>query len=195
MNDFVVICFSTEQKYLHQLLTETQTYFGDSGSKRGLQDETELLEFVKNSQSDNNIQIIILDVQESDNSTFQFLNNLIKIAPSTIKLIISESSHLLKIQEQIENLHAVQVLNRTFNKNEFKLAVNTAKKQHSCLEKEKLISETVHDLKSPFTALLGISEILLDDWDELENNEKLDLIRGLKTTSENTLNLLKNLSL
>ena len=56
---------------------------------------------------------------------------------------------------------------------------------------EEQLSNIAHDLKSPFTALLGISEILISDWDELTDEEKLDLIKGLKTTSENTLQLLE----
>ena len=58
---------------------------------------------------------------------------------------------------------------------------------------EEQLSDIIHDLKSPFTALLGISEILISDWNELTDEEKLDLIRGLKTTSENTLKLLEKL--
>ncbi len=58
---------------------------------------------------------------------------------------------------------------------------------------EDLFSDIAHDLKSPFTALLGISEILISDWDELTDEEKLDLIKGIKTTSENTLRLLEKL--
>ena len=61
------------------------------------------------------------------------------------------------------------------------------------IKKEQLF-DIIHDLKSPFTALLGISEILISDWDELTDKDKLDLIKGLKTTSENTLDLLNKLS-
>ncbi len=60
------------------------------------------------------------------------------------------------------------------------------------INKEQLF-DIVHDLKSPFTALLGISEILISDWDELSDEEKLELIKGLRTTSENTLQLLEKL--
>ena len=60
------------------------------------------------------------------------------------------------------------------------------------INKEQLF-DIIHDLKSPFTALLGISEILISDWDELTDEEKLELIKGLKTTSENTLQLLEKL--
>lgn len=59
--------------------------------------------------------------------------------------------------------------------------------------KEELFSDIAHDLKSPFTALLGISEILISDWNELADEEKLDLIKGIKTTSEKTLLLLEKL--
>ena len=59
--------------------------------------------------------------------------------------------------------------------------------------KEEQLFDIIHDLKSPFTALLGISEILISDWDELTDKEKLELIKELKTTSENTLQLLEKL--
>lgn len=226
MNELIIISFSTEKEYLNQILSDTQNYFGDSVSQRGFQNEIEILEFLKSSFSDNKIQVIILGVTESNSKTLQFLNDVNQFAPNAIKLVISEITHLLKIQEQIKNLDSIQFLNRTYSKDDFKLAVNTAKNQYSKLqilinqkseisgssqepdkkkstkleklissniEKEKVLYDIVHDLKSPFAALLGISEILISDWDELSEIDKLDLIKGFKSTSENTIILLNNL--
>lgn len=63
----------------------------------------------------------------------------------------------------------------------------------SNVTKDRFFSIIAHDLKSPFTALLGISDILINDWKELTDIEKLDLVKGLKASSENTYNLLENL--
>ncbi len=59
--------------------------------------------------------------------------------------------------------------------------------------RDKFFSIISHDLKSPFNSLLGFSEILLDDWDEMEEEEKKEIIRLMKETSESTYQLLLNL--
>lgn len=59
--------------------------------------------------------------------------------------------------------------------------------------KDKFLSIIAHDLKSPFHALMGISEILTDNWEELSNQEKLQLINDIRNTSGNTFKLLDDL--
>lgn len=59
--------------------------------------------------------------------------------------------------------------------------------------KDKLFSIISHDLRSPFQGLLGITSILKEDFYELTNDEKLQLISGLEETSKKTFELLENL--
>jgi len=59
--------------------------------------------------------------------------------------------------------------------------------------KDKFFSIIAHDLKTPFASLIGLTDILIKDWIELDDNEKLDLVKSLKSSSENTYILLDNL--
>lgn len=59
--------------------------------------------------------------------------------------------------------------------------------------KDKLFSIISHDLRSPFQGLLGITNILKEDFYQLTNDEKLELINGLEETSRKTFELLENL--
>ena len=55
------------------------------------------------------------------------------------------------------------------------------------------LSIIAHDLKSPFNALIGISEILKNDWETLSEKNKLELINDIHKTSDDTFKLLVSL--
>jgi len=59
--------------------------------------------------------------------------------------------------------------------------------------KDKLLSIIAHDLKSPFNALIGISELLSNDYHELEPDEIKLYIQTLHKLSSQTYNLLEHL--
>lgn len=59
--------------------------------------------------------------------------------------------------------------------------------------KDKFFSIIAHDLKSPFNAMLGLSEVMLENWELLEEEEKIEFVSDIKDTSKNTFNLLQNL--
>ena len=59
--------------------------------------------------------------------------------------------------------------------------------------KDKFFSIIAHDLRNPFNSLLGLSEILHEDYDDLEENEKIDIIKNIVKSSRYTFDLLENL--
>lgn len=59
--------------------------------------------------------------------------------------------------------------------------------------KDKIFSIIAHDLRSPFNALLGFLDMLENEFDEMNDEEKLAIIKKLHLGSENTYNLLINL--
>ena len=59
--------------------------------------------------------------------------------------------------------------------------------------KDRLFSIIAHDLKSPFTAIIGLTEILVEEFNSLDRNGQLSFLSDLKLLSENTLKLLENL--
>jgi len=59
--------------------------------------------------------------------------------------------------------------------------------------KDKLFHIIAHDLKNPFSSLLGFTEILEDDFSELNDEEKLRLIKEVRVVIKSNFHLLENL--
>ena len=61
------------------------------------------------------------------------------------------------------------------------------------ITKDKFFSIIAHDLRSPFNSILGFLELLDQEFDDLSNTKKHEIIKTLKESSQNTYNLLLNL--
>jgi len=80
----------------------------------------------------------------------------------------------------------LQVTNETLNTQQDQLkALNNSK--------DKFFSILGHDLKSPFNSLLGLLDLLVQQWDIIEDNEKREMIQSLYTSSEITYQLLEEI--
>ena len=60
-------------------------------------------------------------------------------------------------------------------------------------EKDKFFSIIAHDLKSPFNVLLNFSDILANDFDDIDVKEQKEIIGYIQKSAKNTYNLLENL--
>ena len=74
-----------------------------------------------------------------------------------------------------------------------KLLSNTEDLKETNLAKDKFFSIIAHDLKGPFNAILGFSEILTSEWDDFSEEERLHFIRNINSSAKNTYQLLENL--
>ncbi|MCW2118475.1 tetratricopeptide repeat-containing sensor histidine kinase [Flavobacterium sp. 7A] len=59
--------------------------------------------------------------------------------------------------------------------------------------KDKFFGIISHDLRSPFNNILGITSLLVEDYDEIDDAEKKELITSLNISSKLAFNLLTNL--
>ncbi len=59
--------------------------------------------------------------------------------------------------------------------------------------KDKFFSIIAHDLRNPFNAIIGFSELLRNDFYEMDNLQKLNLLELINVSSETAYNLLENL--
>jgi len=59
--------------------------------------------------------------------------------------------------------------------------------------KDKLFSIIAHDLRSPFNAILGLSELLIENTDDAEIAQTEEYLKIINTSARNTLSLLDNL--
>ncbi|MBN1301453.1 MAG: PAS domain-containing sensor histidine kinase [Melioribacteraceae bacterium] len=60
-------------------------------------------------------------------------------------------------------------------------------------EKDKFFSIIAHDLKSPFNSLLGLSEFLIEDINELSQDEIKSFAQAINVSAQNVFKLLDNL--
>ena len=67
------------------------------------------------------------------------------------------------------------------------------KLRESNISKDKFFSIIAHDLKSPFNAMLGFSEILNENFDEYSSDEQKKFVSFIYQGLQNTYNLLENL--
>ncbi|MCX6268942.1 MAG: HAMP domain-containing sensor histidine kinase [Bacteroidetes bacterium] len=89
----------------------------------------------------------------------------------------------LKLIEEIEERKATEQ-SLYISQNELK-AANASK--------DKFFSIIAHDLKNPFNGIIGLSSLLIDDYDSFQAAEQKEFIKDIKTTAENTFRLLQNL--
>jgi len=76
---------------------------------------------------------------------------------------------------------------------ELQLQKNTTELKELNATKDKLFSIIAHDLRSPFSGILGISELLSSNIKEYEINKTQNLIEDISNQAKNTLTLLDNL--
>ncbi len=61
------------------------------------------------------------------------------------------------------------------------------------LEKDRFFSLISHDLRSPFNGMLGITNILIDDFDSLKKEEIRPFVENLRSSTFKIYNLIENL--
>ncbi|MGK9477965.1 PAS domain S-box protein [Melioribacter sp. OK-6-Me] len=59
--------------------------------------------------------------------------------------------------------------------------------------KDRLFSIIAHDLRNPFISLLGISNIILEEYNDLSEDEKLEYLTEIETSAKSAYDLLENL--
>jgi PAS domain S-box-containing protein len=109
-----------------------------------------------------------------------------------------------QLREQAQNLQEVNVLleerqekiqfqSEEINKQAQNLKKANVQLEHLNATKNKFFSIIAHDLKNPFQAIFGFSELLMRNFDDFDDPQKMELLTMIKTSSESAYNLLENL--
>jgi signal transduction histidine kinase len=96
---------------------------------------------------------------------------------------------------------AVDYITKPFRGEELRMRVKTHLKlrhtqqrlRESNASKDKFFSIIAHDLRSPFTALVGMSQYLAKGIDQLDPETAKEFLEGMHKSSKNAFNLLENL--
>ncbi len=107
-----------------------------------------------------------------------------KIANAEMIKYLSEIQRSKNVLEQ-KTIELSQ-LNKKLNESERELKILNS-------NKDKFFSIIAHDLRSPFTSLLGFSEYLASDYNTMSENELKDISENLLKSAKSTFNLLENL--
>ena len=157
------------------------------------------ISFIKNVNqlSQNSLKLIIAEnqhlfvIQQKIENTglIQYLNR--PWEPIALNIALNIASHTFSMYKiNSENSEG----NRLNGENPVDATTEQLKKLNDANQaKDNFLSIIAHDLKSPFSALLGITEILMDNWENITDTEKLELITDLRKTSVDTYKLLENL--
>jgi PAS domain S-box-containing protein len=108
----------------------------------------------------------------------------IKQTEAKLKEYVGElQSNKLELEK---NARELELLNSQLTRSELELKEINA-------SKDKLFSIIAHDLRSPFTSLIGLSGIIVNDFDTLNSEEIKAFATGINKSAKNIFNLLENL--
>ena len=101
---------------------------------------------------------------------------------------------LKKKNDEMEDLHK-RLIDKQFRITRQNKELDRQKRDLEELNdtKDKFFSIVAHDLKGPFTALMGYLDMLLEDYEKMDDDEKQEMLINLKKTSNNTYDLTVNL--
>jgi len=132
------------------------------------------------------------DEIEQGNTSFLSLFNLMSIMAL---LFISSFGIIAYIRfyekKKINHRLEKEILTKIESENALKLSETKFKEANAT--KDKFFSILSHDLKSPFAAMLGMTEILEKEYHQLKESDRIILIKELGKATRNTYALLEEL--
>ncbi|MGE5683269.1 MAG: PAS domain S-box protein [Bacillota bacterium] len=131
---------------------------------------------------------ININRKQGDSITGLFAGRVINVNGSPALLsIITDVTERRKADEQIRKyLYELQINKEILERNAKELSELNA-------SKDKLFSVVAHDLRSPFSSLLGFSEFLTQNIDELSDDEIKDFSLRIYNSLKKVLKLVENL--
>lgn len=126
----------------------------------------------------------------------------ISIAPPWWDTVSARTIYILLILFTIYGIYKLRIkqiaerqlhLERQVNERTRDLQQSKKLLEEAVAAKDKLFSIIAHDLKNPFVALLGYSEMLTKDSSHLSNDERKDSIQYIYDASRSVYSLLQNL--
>lgn len=115
---------------------------------------------------------------------------LIQLDGSIIDISISSSPIVFR------NLNSDQLVIKDISdriKSEEEIKRYSRELEESNASKDKFFSIISHDLRSPFQGLLGLANIVTEEFDDLSNEELKEFLGNINRSSKNLFNLIENL--
>jgi two-component system, sensor histidine kinase and response regulator len=131
-------------------------------------------------------ELIIEQKREIEEANYQLLE--------TQQELERRNEDLVLAQDAVEtHAHEVNKVNQRLLESEYKLKQSNEELTKLNIEKDKFFSIIAHDLRSPFSGLIGLLEILTEEIDNLDEESRNEIIKSLFNSSKQVYTLLENL--
>ena len=142
-------------------------------------------------QNQNLLQSKVIHTQKIINYLVGF-GSLLLLLYTALLLFNRKKLKLAKKQTEEKNREIVNQNIIIEEKNQF-LEEQAVELTDLNITKDKFFAIIAHDLKNPFSSLLGLLDILESDFNSLPDSKKLEIIQNLTKSGRNTYNMLVNL--
>lgn len=222
MTESVFICFSQKNSTLDNLMYDLYEIASSSKFINAFNTADDFILSIQTKLQKEIFPIVIIEFDESVQLAQQLISKIRMLkkdlfilslgSPTTLKSIKNANPDDFAIQYLVNPyskdalefaVHSVQLLTQVAKRIEFqeknekeieeKVNESLQKLIDSNMAKDQFLSIIAHDLKSPFQALIGVADILMNDWDNMNDEHKLEFIGDIRRTSSDTHKLLSNL--
>lgn len=174
----------------HKLYKEIIIQIEDQEAKK----EIAILDYEKYVISEKYENELLIQENENQSKRISFQNKMIIFGIFFFIILLVLLLLLSKKNKKINDLHKGLAKNYSaMEKVNKSLTVQNIEISEEIKSKHRFVSILGHDLKNPFTGLLGLLELINSDWDDMPDEEKQDGIRILYKSSLQTYKLLEEL--
>lgn len=146
---------------------------------------------VERQENENRILRLDNELQEAELSTLNTVILALVIFATLLGFGLFAFYRLIKVRKM--NAEKLAVVNLSLDELNFKLENQNDLIQKTILTRDTLFSIIAHDLKSPFSAMLGYTEMLVEDIEEMEPEEVKTYSQHINQSSRNLHALVNNL--
>lgn len=131
---------------------------------------------------------------ENQNQEIIIQRSIIGIVFLMVMVLVVIILIVIRNRKKINKLNTdLQYSNHSLGELNKDLMLQKKEMKELLMSKDRFVSILGHDLKNPFTGLLGLLELMEIDWDEMPDQEKKEGIQQLNQSSKQTYRLLEDL--
>ncbi|MBN1185031.1 MAG: GAF domain-containing protein [Bacteroidales bacterium] len=148
-------------------------------------------------EQDNKINML----REESQDKGDYLNEVNEILKQRQEQIEEQAEKLNAQKEELEDINdhlketntLIQERQKQIEKQAEELNTMNISLRKLNATKDKFFSIIAHDLKNPFHAIMGFTELLLNHFDDFTNEKKINYLQIIQSSAENVFKLLENL--
>ncbi|MEX0596067.1 MAG: PAS domain-containing sensor histidine kinase, partial [Candidatus Paceibacterota bacterium] len=112
---------------------------------------------------------------------------------TTISPVINENNEIIKLIAIDSDITKVKIAEQEINQHKDEIEKNRDELKKLNATKDKFFSIIAHDLKNPFHSIMGFSDLLIRNYDSIEEERKKEFLKLIKDSSSSAYDLLENL--